>query len=159
MDQILNLEEIKKAEKELVAIDWKFNMEFKAWDYVNNIMVDIQGIFFEKDKMFLKINGKKVSRRNYILLPYILKDKNYKKVFEGDILKVKETTYSDCSKSQILDIREYMATISIENYAVVLRYKDNLFNCISGKLLFYDLDIEIEKVGNIYENLCLLENA
>lgn len=146
--------------KQISDLDWKMNMGFRALRYDDNVMVDVQGVFFEEDKTFLKVNGKRVPRCEYLLLPYIgLKDKYNKKVFEGDILKVKQTIYSDCSKSKIEAIKEYMAVVHIEKCAVLLMSRNRKTRAIAGKLLFYDIDnLEIEVLGNIFKNIDILKN-
>lgn len=46
------------------------------------------------------------------LLPYIgIEDIHQKKVFRGDIVKVRETIYTDCSREEVEEVREYIGEV------------------------------------------------
>lgn len=86
-----------------------------------------------------------------------LKDKNGKEIYEGDIAKVIDRTYTDCSKSKISSIDKLFGVICFEDYSFCLK-------CVGGdndgwKRLFVWLDenAEFEVIGNIYENPELLQ--
>lgn len=125
-------------------------VEFKAWDkelnrLCNVIQLGIKDIIVESDEED-EISGY-LPRDRFILLQYTgFKDKNEKKIYEGQILKF----YNDV---------DYIVKAG---YAKVV-YEDGAFCCKHFKygteyLANMDMDdMDITVVGNIYDNPELLE--
>jgi uncharacterized phage protein (TIGR01671 family) len=122
------------------------DIEFRAWDIKNKKMIYVDEYSsFHKHMTWTGLvyeNGKLL---DYIMLQYTgLKDKNGKKIFEGDVLRIKETYIGDSI------IKEYNGYIYFENGS---------FN-ITGEASFDTLAVNAsywEVIGNIYENLELVE--
>lgn len=128
-------------------------IKFRAWDKDRNEMFDVQAIYFQQDKIIVsmpvKIKGFEqlcVEKTNVELMQYTgLKDKNGKKIYEGDIVK-----YKDFSNGAYL-FREQPLTKD-----VVTWNKDTCGYKVKHMGLTFKAET-YEIIGNIYENPELLE--
>ncbi|MBC1982795.1 YopX family protein [Listeria booriae] len=87
-----------------------------------------------------------------------LKDKNDKKVFEGDILRI--TEMSEGYKSAELEVKEFKAPVVFDDYGwIVYDKEDTGYPLVILDRAFDSIgaDTEIEILGNIHENKNLLE--
>jgi uncharacterized phage protein (TIGR01671 family) len=131
-------------------------IKFRAWDKENERMFHEITIGTDSGwrvKVCGGING-------YEFTQYTgLKDKNGKEVYEGDIVEYTRVNYTDCSHQEIESIEE---VIRGEMY-----YAEGLWPGIrlinrTGKLFLPGMvssdipNIELEIIGNIYENPELL---
>ena len=133
-------------------------IEFRAWNKEQKKMYDWNTLTSKKGIgifTWIEAQNENLFKNNCLMQYIVLKDKNGKKIFEGDIIKTKEyytRPYSENRKSKrFLIIVKYITTdrglaeFSIENFDCGnYRYSD--WND------FYDCEV----VGNIYENPELL---
>jgi uncharacterized phage protein (TIGR01671 family) len=116
-------------------------IKFRAWDknlnkmdynpIIDGIEVGAIGInnFFDNSQIPMQYTG--------------LKDKNGKEIYEGDIVRAK-WIFSSCR-----GVIEYVP----KTMQFMLREKDNDLHSLSGEWKIKDgLKVEIEVIGNIYEN-------
>lgn len=129
-------------------------LRFRAWDKIRKTMYevdDIMSIDFGKSEISVKTLF--FERENYYKFDDIelmqstgLKDKNGKEIFDGDILKV-------------TNLQSWLEVVSFNNNKAMFVSKEAKREVEETPL--YDLfntDIfEVEIIGNIYENLELLE--
>ena len=135
-------------------------LEVRAWDSKENRMEYCPGVKRMEDWLSPDINGlikHCQDDEGYILLLYIgLKDKNGKKIYEGDIIRygyVTATGYRN-NKEMIIGVVEW----ADNRCAFVLRElqgdrEDERY------ILFCEFEIDAEVFGNIYENPELLKEA
>ncbi|HHX61329.1 MAG TPA: hypothetical protein GX707_11560 [Epulopiscium sp.] len=92
---------------------------YRAWDKFEKKIVKVNRIDFDKNEIDVVIEKTDSTESFYScnfdeieLSQYIgIKDIHQKKVFRGDIVKVKETIYTDCSREEIEEIREYIGEV------------------------------------------------
>ena len=124
-------------------------IKFRAYHKERKEMFEIASIDFEEKKVVLSnelIKLLNVDFKQFELLQYtILKDKNGKEIFEGDIVKIlKLEGYGEyCDQVE--------CTGKIECYISELRIQPLNLRLSDESI------VEIEVVGNIYENKNLLE--
>ncbi|EQK39767.1 yopX family protein [[Clostridium] bifermentans ATCC 638] len=135
-------------------------IKFRIWNNEEKEMIenkDIYNIDFRKDIFFssVMVDGFILNESNYRLMQYTgLKDKNGKKIYEGDIVK--------CT-----GMIELTGVVKFKDCEFCIKYKgkyDRQFNYKSlkenekyndGKCSF-DLKNEFEVIGNLYDNKELL---
>ncbi|OPD57730.1 hypothetical protein BVG01_17990 [Bacillus anthracis] len=113
---------------------------FRAWDIKRKEMIYIDDLyFFEEEGIHEIVDGiAKGHHAEYKIMQYTgLKDKNSKKIFEGDIAKLLDENHKENEIGQVI-YREGAYRI-FTNY----QFEMNLSAFVSD---------EIEIVGNIYEN-------
>ncbi len=120
-------------------------LKFRAWDKINKCMyLDIQRL----DSLAEKISRPK----EYHVMQYTgLKDKNGKEIYEGDIINGKHR-FTHSIFTGVVTYVEYMFDLlDIDsNIRIYGRWDYNAFKGSHCKVY--------EIIGNIYENLELLEN-
>lgn len=144
-------------------------IELKVWNDKDKRMETVIGITWKDGqihqiatKEFEEENGQLMyyshSFTNRFLIPiqYIgIIDIHKKKVFQGYIVKVKETIYTDCDRDEIEEIREFTGEI------VWLQYGWHVAEKIENGIRYHALwlwniegeeDDTMEIIGNIYEN-------
>lgn len=121
------------------------NMKFRAWDKDERAMLDVHGINFDAQGIWTNELIDDESDGNFIFLDDVvpmqstgLKDKKGVEIYEGDIVK---NIYDEIYVVKWLDAGFYLE----EKY--------------NGGFDYYELHFEKNKevIGNIYENLELLE--
>lgn len=127
-------------------------IKYRAWDKVNEIICDVQGISFYHDSISVdRGDGTYFANHasNFELMQFTgLKDKNGVEIYEGDILYVE----------QIGVIDSYIP--HKKNVAVRYEERDTAFifdEEIGFVIGLYSMPRELEVIGNIYENPELLE--
>lgn len=119
-------------------------IEFRAWDINRKEMIMIDDLyFFEEEGIHEIVDGiAKGHHAEYKVMMHIgHKDKNGKKIFEGDIIKVNELTFeSSATLPENLNVKLYGGMFQL------YRGDENLM----GLHLGYIEDGEV--IGNIYEN-------
>jgi len=114
-------------------------IEFRAWDIENKIMVydnenDTYGYWDGCQDSDLGMINHLLNRKDYIFMQYTgLKDKNGKKIFEGDIIDI---SYDEAT---------------IKN-AVIEYHGASFYACTNSDMWELDNYFDIEVIGNIYEN-------
>lgn len=122
-------------------------IKFRAWDYDTNTMVypdsELETTFCF-DKVGLSVyhnNGQEMS--SFELMQYTgLKDRNGKEIYEGDIIKFTDNYNTD--------IPEKIGVVKFNNASFYIT--DGAYSCYRW------IDINVEVIGNIYENPDLLED-
>jgi len=121
-------------------------IKFRAWDKKNKAW--IYSDHTEGMAWFWQLL-EKFDTKNFILMQYTgLKDKNGKEIYEGDMVKVEFISYPETENEKLL--RTFVSPIT---------YQDGFFAFSDG----YDLHVpcqacfRVEIIGNIYENLELLD--
>lgn len=98
-----------------------------------------------------------VRQKSVELLQYTgLKDKNGKEIYEGDICKLSNDTYYSNHYFNTLDDWEMTTEVVEEDYSFKFRDITDKY----ASLFFFEADqdsMEIEVIGNIYENPELLD--
>lgn len=126
-------------------------IKFRAWDKKRNIMIgsdypdnwanDREEWYADNNLMCLEGIEYAVQDENLEVMQFTgLKDKNNKKIYEGDILK---------SKGKI-----YFAAYKMASFE--LRKESDPVNCASGRRNYCDW-LLMEVIGNIYESPELLK--
>ena len=114
-------------------------IEFRAWDVENKIMVydnenDTYGYWDGCQDSDLGMINHLINRKEYIFMQYTgLKDKNGKKIFEGDIIDI---SYDE----------------AIIKNAVIEYHGASFYACTNSDMWELDNYFDIEAIGNIYEN-------
>jgi len=132
---------------------------FRAWDDINKFMwkcgtegeeigeYSFQSYFDPSTHCFEAVlvrscdvgfNNPMVTEYKLPIMQYTgMKDKNFVKIFEGDIVSYKEFKYP----------------------LIIVFGKDDScsFECLSKSGIIYSMDYELEVIGNIYQNKNLLE--
>ena len=125
-------------------------IKFRVWDKTNKYMKTTNQAVSTIIKNFILNN---LDKKNYVIMQYTsLKDKNGKEIYEGDIIK-----------GEILVVKwnEVMHKDYIDNIAIpptlVKWEKFGFMPFISWISRYLDvLELDIEVIGNIYENPELL---
>lgn len=134
-------------------------IEFRAWDKTDKVMCEVIFIKFSKAQYtnicYRKVlNGKVVDANSLldknmsgtcVLMQYTgLKDKNGKKIFEGDILSAGATILKVEYSETETGFTAYGVRGNINTYCRCF----SLFHLCNG----YNQGREVEIIGNIYEN-------
>jgi hypothetical protein len=121
-------------------------IKFRAWDKENKKMMKVSSLSLENKEISVKENGTFRLFRMQDLMQYTgLKDKNGKEICEGDIVK-------------ILKLEGYGESCDQVEYTAKIEYYISEFRLQLLDLRLSDESIvEIEIIGNIYENKNLLE--
>lgn len=128
-------------------------INFRAWDTEKEKMQEVVTLDFfsgnvNDDEFY---NMKPLFDFNCILMQYIgLKDKNDKEIYEGDILSIKTEGEEPIISEVVWGGVEYPA-FDLPKYD---GYGANSFSAIFHN----DVEESLEVIGNIYENLELLED-
>jgi len=126
-------------------------IKFRAWNIGGKIMnYSIAGLYPSEYGIAVQVNGSRdINSINYVLLQYTgLKDKNGKEIYEGDVVKILDTSIS----------KHY------DFIGECVWYEFSCgFNLRKGNhdLMFKRLDSTTEQyeiIGNIYENPNLLDD-
>lgn len=121
-------------------------IKFRAWDKYENKIRKVRGINFTNKDLWLKIEDNRIMGANFFeveLMQYTgLKDKNGKEIYEGDIIKFTDNYNTD--------IPEKIGVVKFNNASFYIT--DGAYSCYRW------IDINIEIIGNIYENPDLLED-
>ena len=128
-----------------------FELKFRVWD--KQIKTWVKDYFDDEYQWTLSFNGefvyslknhRTIKCNNWEITQYTgLKDKDKKEIFEGDILNVTLNSWIGCKKP----------------HKAIVKYKDGCFICygITTYFEFVFKDLEVEVIGNIYENPELLK--
>lgn len=84
-----------------------------------------------------------------------IKDIHQKKVFRGDIVKVKETIYTDCSREEIEEIREYVGEVVWHQfgYCIAKKTEDGIrYHFLWTWNIEGEEDDTMEIIGNRWDN-------
>ncbi len=123
--------------------------KFRAWDKVNNKLVDVISINFSLETVFAKVNSVMaqdveaydfVDENIELMQSTGLEDKNGTEIFEGDILRYFE--------DKIGVVKHHKHQFYVEG-----------FYCADMDIPYdaFSENIEFEVIGNIYENSELLK--
>lgn len=128
-------------------------IKFRAWDKRYCVMLPATKINFKK-KWLMHFDKKTniklfVDFKDAILMQYTgLKDRNGKKIYEGDIVK----------SIYIIDIIcEDIAKSTYINH-VIFDFEESRFKLKNRQDLLYDIAEDLEVIGNIHKNPELLED-
>ena len=120
-------------------------IKFKVWDKENKEMLDLEDLHYEFGKMSIRTTmyNSYFDTEDMVLMQYTgLKDITGKEIYEGDIVKVR--TVTTCVTGYVEYDAEYCEyRVIINNNEYVSLWKQ----------------LEIEVLGNIYENKNLLDKA
>lgn len=87
-----------------------------------------------------------------------LKDRNDIKIYEGDIVEVTRKHWNNCNKEYLEKTTKELGVIEFfKDLQISLKVKEEDYNLYQPLLWILEDDSEIEVIGNIYENLELLE--
>ena len=144
-------------------------IKFRAWNISNKLMYkNVQDGFFsisENGQLVLGITlGKIIQDADSVLMQYTgLKDKNGKYIYEGDILKSsKNDFYINGDKSDVCFLNGSCCisiiydSIAVQLYDFEKVYKPTDYPNNIDKCNWIE---EFEVIGNIYENLELLDGS
>jgi uncharacterized phage protein (TIGR01671 family) len=132
-------------------------IKFRGWDKKKNEMWDdvlcemAEFDNYDNDTSMLEIANCMIVGDNerFEFMQYTgLKDKNGKKIYEGDIIRVEELTYKGCEETlpENLEVQYYMDSFQF--------FRGD--ECLMGLYISYMKTGEI--IGNIYENPELKEH-
>lgn len=134
-------------------------IEFKAWDKQDKIMYDWEEISIEKEQVFIRDGDLYKTFEQVELIQYTgLKDKNGKKIFEGDILK--DTYYRDNGwKDWKTEGKGYIRFLNAAFCLVDMEKDEEMYDTLYNRLNPSDTKavVSVEVIGNIHENPELLE--
>jgi len=125
-------------------------LKFRAWDIERkNMSYNIDYIEFNNGQISANLNDSHYSNFIYLMQWTGLKDRNGKDIYEGDIVQIQHSCWTENSQ-----------VIFIEGSFVCEQLKKHPKN--NGKATPSFIDIirskwELEIIGNIYENSELLE--
>lgn len=127
-------------------------IKFRAWDEKNKTMHNVWGltqisVCLEEDAEFPP-HYQKLSNGFKIMQSTGIKDKNGKEIYEGDVVML------DHWKSS--DIFNYSKPFIVSYYEGEINFRQGDYNNFKGSL---NGKLNIEVIGNIYENPELLENV
>lgn len=119
--------------------------KFRAWDKVDKVIREVTAIDWSLDLVEFMHGAIERSFDDVILMQSTgLKDKNAVEIFEGGIIKTKTGTLQSVEYVRASVTKDWSETVAA-------------FKCRQGDEYFYfDLATD-EVIGNIYENLELLE--
>lgn len=133
-------------------------IKFRAWDKRKNIMRDVEcvGSVFSRSEVYDTSNGREWVMNDHIeLMQYTgLKDKNGKEIYEGDIVRAKYNTGKELIQDVVFNESRFalhMGSNGCQSWnpmpTTATHLKDRLY-CV-----------EVEVIGNIYENQDLLQEV
>jgi uncharacterized phage protein (TIGR01671 family) len=131
-------------------------IKFRAWDKENRWMEEIDGnnLYIANGKIYEVCDGleglekKDVSDRYILMQCTGLKDKSGKEIYEGDIIRIRETEFDDWQVYLI----EYHGDRDYPAFDT-----EPSIDCDSNGLSYATACCELEVIGNIFENPELLE--
>jgi uncharacterized phage protein (TIGR01671 family) len=138
-------------------------IKFRGWDKKNKLMTKALVINFGFNGGIVNIlsntvrNGEAVIPGNdCILMQYTgLTDNNGKEIFEGDICKITATQYTSNETISLEEGDTFTASVRYDSYRFTISTKESEM-CLAQ--VEYE-EMEIEIIGNIYENPELLKDG
>ena len=135
-------------------------IKFRAWDKDWKIKEMLYFSIFDTDDGLYCKDGVTDIRKSEIMQFTGLKDKNGKKVFQGDILKVQSAKkdYGSCSYGGFLKVVALTCGYTLEPFNPTLKEIEDKGEFWDSSSLWHITESKyIEVIGNIYENPNLLK--
>ncbi|WP_234121164.1 YopX family protein [Clostridium hydrogenum] len=140
------------------------NIKFRAWDKKNKTMAysddgnQEYGWFTDNDGCMIcvRIEEKRDIKLNNIMQYIGFKDKKGKEIYEGDIIRLTERNYTDCSMEKLESTRTSILLVAHDYGAFGLR-ENTKSKGLRPFIWLIGTDYDIEVIGNIHENPKLLE--